>query len=222
MGANGGVGFGSSRTDVAPLPSAAIFVNLKPTTLKDSPKGALGGATAGYNWRLEDTWLVGAEADFDLTAINGNSIESPIIQNNGTFFPGAGFLSTNQTVDWLSTLRARLGYNLSNETLLFVTAGGTFAGIRASAITDFRPVGTETYPGDLSRTASGWTVGAGMEFAATDDMSLKVEYLYADLGSRSVLADPVPPLPPFQVGYRGKMTVNLVRVGINFKVDCFD
>jgi len=37
--------------------------------------------------------------------------------------------------------------------------------------------------GTVSETLSGWTIGAGADFAVTPNLILRAEYLYADYGS---------------------------------------
>ena len=101
--------------------------------------------------------------------------------------------------------------------LLYATAGGAFANVQ----TNFN--GTTT-----SHTQSGWTAGAGIEWAFADNWTAKVEYLYVNLGNSSVncvnavctaasslSVTGVPPGPaiPVSVG----LTENLIRAGVNYK-----
>ena len=51
IGGNVGYGWGDADTSFNPLPSAAAFVNLAPTTLGPDPQGVVGGVQAGYNWQ---------------------------------------------------------------------------------------------------------------------------------------------------------------------------
>ncbi len=219
VGANLGYGWGNGDTDVIPLPTAAIFVNLLPQTLNTSSKGVLGGGQFGYNWQF-GSWVAGLEADFQGADMKGTVIESPIIQNNGTPFPGAGNnITLSQKLDWFGTARARLGTTIVNPNLLlFATGGFAFGHVAGTANTDFRPVGTEQYPASISSTRTGWAAGAGAEWAFSPRVSAKAEYLHVDLGSASVTANPVPPLPPFGVTYNFKTTADIFRVGVNFKL----
>jgi outer membrane immunogenic protein len=47
------------------------------------------------------------------------------------------------------------------------------------------PIGN--YAGTASQTKIGWTAGAGAEYAFARNWSVKLEYLFVDLGSTSVL-----------------------------------
>jgi outer membrane immunogenic protein len=216
VGGNVGYGWGNADTFVNPLPTAAIFVNLLPQTLSPDPKGVIGGVQAGYNWQA-GKFVVGVEADIQGSDVNGNVSVNPIIQNNNTPFPGAGFLASHQRLDWFGTARLRAGFTPVDRLLLYVTGGVAYGDVDYSAQTDFRPVGTEQYPAAFSRTKVGWTAGGGAEWAFAQNWSAKVEYLYMDLGSESTIANPVPPLPPFQVGYSWKTQEQIVRVGVNYK-----
>lgn len=215
-GVNVGYGWGNADTFFNPLPSAAQFVNLAPQTLSPDPVGVIGGAQAGYNWQINH-FVFGLEADIQGADINGNVVRSPIIQNNGTPFPGAGFVSAHERLDWFGTARVRLGVTPADRLLLYVTGGVAFGDVSYSAQTDFRPVGTEQYPAAFSRTKAGWTAGFGTEWAFMENWSVKMEYLFIDLGNESTIVNPVPPLPPFQVGYSWKTQEQILRFGVNYK-----
>lgn len=218
IGGNVGYGWGEIKTDVDPGPSATAFVNLLPQTLDPKPKGFLGGGQFGYNW--QNGWLVlGAEFDFQGADLNGTIVESPIIQNNGTPFPGAGNnITISRKLDWFGTLRGRLGTTAIDPRLLvYVTGGLAFGKVEGTANTDFRPVGTEQYPASVSDTKTGWVIGGGAEWAFLNNWSVKAEYLFVDLGNTSVTAAPVPPLPPFSVTYTFHTKLNVARLGVNYK-----
>jgi outer membrane immunogenic protein len=216
VGGNVGYAWGNGDTFVNPLPSAATFVNLLPQTLSPDPKGVIGGVQAGYNWQ-SGQFVLGVEADIQGADVKGDARQSPIIQNNGTPFPGAGFLNVHERLNWFGTARLRAGYTPVDRLLLYVTGGVAFGDVDYSAQTDFRPVGTEQYPAAFSRTKVGWTAGAGAEWAFAQNWSAKAEYLFMDLGNESTIANPIPPLPPFQVGYSWKTQDHIVRLGVNYK-----
>lgn len=216
VGAHFGYGKGNADTSVTPLPSAAIFINLLPQTLHPDPSGAFGGGQFGANLQ-RGRLVIGAEFDISGSGMDGTTTVTPIIQNNNTPFPGAGFLTAHQDTTWLATLQPRVGIALVPRFLVYGTGGLALAHVNSSATTDFRPVGTETYPASFSKTKKGWIAGVGAEIALTHRWSVKGEYLHYDLGSESITANPVPPLPPFQIAYSWATTANLARFGINFK-----
>lgn len=216
VGLNAGAGWADADTSFGPLPSAAAFINLAPTTLHPDPSGGLFGGQIGFN--MQSGMLVwGVEADIQWTNINGSVTQTPIIQNNGTPFPGAGFLQASQSTDWLGTLRARIGVSTTPSFLVYVTGGLAYGQVNYSAQTDFRPGGTTQYPAAISKTKAGWTVGAGEEWMFAPNWSFKVEYLYYDLGTESITVNAIPLLPPFQLAYNWQTRGSIARVGLNFK-----
>jgi outer membrane immunogenic protein len=122
-----------------------------------SPKGFVGGVTVGYNFQT-GLWVWGLEGDFDYSGMKGST----------DCFGG----SCESKIGWLATARGRLGYAGWNNFLPFVTGGAAIANLKATS-----PFG------DASKTQVGWTAGAGLEYAMWSNWSVKVEYLYADLGS---------------------------------------
>lgn len=114
--------------------------------------------------------------------------------------------SCNGSIDWLGSIRARAGVVLDNL-LLFATAGLSVGGATGTV--------TPTFPGTTSTFSDihvGWTAGAGAEFAINDVMSLKAEYSFSNLGSRTA---PVGTLGPAQT-YTASPIVHAAKVGVNF------
>jgi outer membrane immunogenic protein len=216
------VGQGSSATttvSVNPLPSAAIFVNLLPQAFTMNPSGVLGGAQAGFNWQ-RGHFVLGVEADISAADIEETSRESPIIQNNNTLFPGTGNnIVVQQHTDALTTVRPRIGFVLGSRFLLYGTGGLAIAHIGYTANTDFRPVGTEQYIANFSKTQTGWAAGGGAEVAIVGRWSVKGEYLRYNVGSvQTFTANPALTLPPFQVNYVWNTgSTDLYRFGLNFR-----
>lgn len=220
IGANVGYGWGDGDTSFEPLPTAATFINFKPTTLNPDPSGVLLGGQVGYNWQSGKI-VPGVEADISWANIRGSTTQSPIIQNNGTVFPGAGNNSTaSEKLNWFGTIRGRLGYVPADKWLVYATGGLAVAKVKYSANTDFRPVGTEQYPNSVSDTKFGWTLGLGAEWAAFDKVSVKAEYLYYDLGDKSDHANPSIPFgagaPAFGMDHKWDTSGNIVRFGLNY------
>jgi outer membrane immunogenic protein len=82
------------------------------------------------------------------------------------------------------------------------------------------PPSGEDEAGALNRTSVGWTAGGGLEYMLTHHWTVKVEYLYYDLGDHGTTGPETIggfPAPPFGVHYNWETTANIVRGGINFK-----
>ena len=67
----------------------------------------------------------------------------------------------------------------------------------------------------------GWTIGAGAEYAFTDNVTLRGEYLYYDLGASTVVTAPnqVAGLifPGVYATAKYNYNGSMFRVGLNYK-----
>ena len=124
--------------------------------------GGLIGARAGYNWQMGNNFVGGIEVDVDH------------LWNKNTYVFGGADVEAGS--DWQGSARLRIGYAL-DRTLLFATGGVAIA----NAFVKVPALGF-----DESKTFTGWTVGAGIEHAFTDNWVGSVEYRYADFGSETI------------------------------------
>jgi outer membrane immunogenic protein len=220
IGVNIGRGSNNADTFVNPLPSATQFINLLPQTINPDPSGVTGGGQMGFNWQMGH-FVFGPEVDFGPAGIDGKKVVSPIIQNDGTPFFGStpgGHITVSQRTDSFGSLRGRAGFTLVPRLLVYGTGGLAFGHVGDSASTDFRPVGTTNYVGNIGRTGTGLTYGGGAEGAVTNHVTVKGEYLHYELNTETFTANPQFFFPPFQVAYTWKNTDgNIIRFGVNFK-----
>jgi len=191
----GTIGYGWADTNVTELDDYS-FSDFGDTEFDFDSDGILGGVFVGANWQ-SGSFDYGVEADFSATDIN-NTVEN-------TMNPGTGESFSN-TIDWFGTIRGRLGYAM-DRTLLYATGGVAFAEIRSS----YNDPLDSTFA-VASGTAWGWTIGAGAEYAVTDNWTLRGEYLYVDLEDRQ---------GSFQDGgtfrYDFDNDMNVVRIGAAYK-----
>lgn len=127
-------------------------------TAKQDFDGSVVGGFAGYNWQFENGVVVGVEGDIEY-----NSNDEKIFGNKtvGT--------------DWAGSVRGRVGYAI-DRLLVFGTAGWTMAN------------GHIEYPCvDENQKFSGWTAGAGVDYALTDKVLLRGEYRYSDFGNKEIV-----------------------------------
>ena len=120
--------------------------------------GGLVGGTVGYNYQAGQA-VFGVEGDIDWADISGSTT---------TGCP----LGCKTSDTWLSTVRGRIGY-AADRFMPYVTGGAAFGDVRALT------------PGfaTATNTATGWTLGGGLEGAIAGNWSAKAEYLYVDLGN---------------------------------------
>jgi outer membrane immunogenic protein len=129
-----------------------------------------------------------------------------------------------QNVSWLGTVRPRIGRLITDRLLLYGTGGLAYAGVDRSATIEY-PLGAnlnggtgQEYYGSSSGTKTGWTYGGGLEWAFSNKLSLKAEYLYYDLGSETIGIVPnFPGSPPGVALARFHTTGQIVRTGLNYR-----
>lgn len=135
--------------------------------------GWLGGITGGVNYQFGNGVVIGLEADIAYADISDTvyDVAADVVNSD----PGNTITSKTDVV---GSVRGRLGYAF-DRTLLYGTGGLAFSHTTISA--------TE---GDLSQDANltGWTVGAGIEQAFTNRISVKLEYLYSEFGDHTWFA----------------------------------
>lgn len=133
------------------------------------PNGIKGGGYLGCNWQIAPTWVVGLEGDAE-----GADVDH---------YPGHYFLAPfgdfyESRTHFQGSVRGRVGYVVNNW-LLYVTGGAAFANIQDHYV-GLEPTGITT---NVTDTRSGWTLGAGWEYAFTNNWIGRIEYRHADFGS---------------------------------------
>jgi outer membrane immunogenic protein len=93
--------------------------------------------------------------------------------NRSPFFPTSDIYSAD--VDLLTTVTGRVGY-AQGKWLAYAKGGWAGADVELTLFDRGTPVRANS-----SDWASGWTVGGGAEYAICNNLSLGVEYDYADL-----------------------------------------
>ena len=135
-----------------------------------------GGVLAGYNWRRANV-LFGLEGDIStlhLRLTNGGT--APSI--NLGLLPSVFTASTTAATDWLATIRARLGFIVSPDLLVYVTGGLALTDLSVSnSYSDNFGVGAAEYS-KTSSILAGYAVGGGAEWNLSRSWALKAEYLY--------------------------------------------
>lgn len=150
----------------------------------DDVKGWLGGAQVGYNHDFGG-FVIGVEGDIQLSDVKYK-------QDLG------GGVNVEAGLESYGTVRARAGVAV-DRFLPYVTGGVAWGRgvIKASG-----PGGSISINDDYV----GWTVGAGLEYAVADNVTVRGEYLYTDFGKRD-----------FGTGVDIDFKTSVVRAGVNFK-----
>jgi outer membrane immunogenic protein len=217
VGGNIGYSWGRS-SNTAELSNFATGAPLFMATSRNDVNGVIGGAQFGYNWQMSN-WVVGFEADLQGSGEKGST----------TFIcdacsPGGNITSElSQNLNWFGTIRGRAGILVTPTILLYGTGGLAYGevdtgGSATGTNINGAPVSV-FFPG-VNSTRVGWTAGAGIEGRISGNWTLKLEYLYMDLGTVSggPFASGIASGRFLSLGssYSSHFTDNMVRVGFNY------
>lgn len=153
LGAQVGYAWGdSSGTQNA----GGTFFPVVPYTI--DPHGFVGGGRVGFNYQ-SGALVLGTEADIEAANLDGLTTISAFGQDY--FF--------NVKADTLASLRGRVGF-AHNRWLLYGTGGVAWGHVTSPPLDS------------LDGWRTGWTAGAGVEYALANNWSANLEYRYTDLG----------------------------------------
>jgi outer membrane immunogenic protein len=216
-------------------PEATVAATLASNNAGGKQSGFMGGAQIGYNLQLAPAWVVGVETDIQGLS-NSNGSSALTATSAVPIFITENFTSTtavSKRVDYLGTLRGRLGFLLTPNLLFYGTGGLAYGSVyAATSITQtdagiFAPgpvSASYTSAASIDTTRAGWTAGAGAEMRLWDRWTGKLEYLYYDLGSvnyslPNLVANVPLALPAWTASAvsSARFNGNIVRVGLNYK-----
>jgi len=211
IGLNGGYGWNQSTGDSYCITPGGVLNGVgcdTPNTGVVKPGGGLFGGQAGYNLQ-SGSIVYGLETDIQWSGIKGSGSAIDLCCN-----PAAvplGTFSASSKLDWFGTARGRFGVLASSNALLYATGGLIYGRESVSNVLTFPLV---SYPASATTTRAGWTVGGGLEFAFTGNLSGKIEGLYYDMGS--VTDAFTSPLTGYTEGAKYNFTGGIIRAGLNY------
>jgi outer membrane immunogenic protein len=219
----GGIWSMGNRTTSLFVPAAASWIaTYYPTNLGNSNTGFIGGGQAGYNWQT-GAFVLGAETDFQGTTLSKTFNFTSIPFAATTPFPG-DILTVNAKANlgWIGTTRARLGFVATPDNRLMIYAtGGVAYGGGSSSFNAFDSQNDFFLSGSPSSSRVGWTVGGGVEYAITNNITVKGEYLYYNLGNTTFTSTPT---GLFSTLFPGVVATtkytfdgSIARAGLNYK-----
>jgi outer membrane immunogenic protein len=212
---------------------------------KHDAKGGLAGGQVGFNLQTGN-FVFGIEGQWSWSSLKGShsNSASDVVQCTGQCVGGSDGLSVltglSTRVRDVGTVAARLGIvvGASGGGLLFVKGGAAFADDKFSATLTgtcdpvpqlngycarINPDFTASWSGTQFRW--GWMVGVGGEVKLTQNVSIKAEYNFLDLGKKNVTltgttcttfgTDPTTCSPTSRT-FSIDQNIHLVKVGINY------
>ncbi|MCX8253389.1 Porin [Beijerinckiaceae bacterium RH CH11] len=197
VGGQVGYEFGKSNA----FASAGNRVGLSAANV--NANGVIGGAHVGYNFSTQSLGfgnfgglgagglVLGVEGDVD-----GSNYKS-------NYLLGAVSDATRQDIQ--GSVRGRLGVAF-DRFMVYGTGGAAFGDLKNNYT--FGALNSS-----LSHTRVGWTAGGGVEYAISNNWSLRAEYRYTDFGTFN---DQIG-----AVNVRHHETDNRVQGGFSYKFDTF-
>jgi outer membrane immunogenic protein len=205
--------------DLTPWPTRFDFEEVKPAL----------GVFGGYNYQVGRI-VLGIEADWfwlgDHSSETFNAVDEfldgqdPVTRTTDVTVYGG--------VESLFTLRPRIGFAATDRLLLFGTGGlavgDALIGSNASIVEEYTDVAKSAdWAGENSSWEVGYAVGGGAELGLTDNVSIKLEGLYYNLGDLSTTVEGVVAEDGVPEGtaqpYRAEMEMDgaIARLGVSFR-----
>lgn len=234
LGAHIGYGWGEHEGTGLYTDNSGAYKVLDPEAGSIDLEGGFGGGQLGFNVQ-RGRFVFGVEGDGSWGNIDGeNTFISDYDNANATNTGGDGTKdytwNIKTQVEWMATVRGRLGFLLSPTFLVYGTGGAAWAGVSSDENVTCFPVmcgGTyTTVRASSSETATGWVAGAGAEWAFAPNWSLKGEWQHLDFGDVGTqfvgTAYPDNAPQPKINGYSndsfpGSLVIDTVRLGVNYK-----
>jgi len=182
----GQIGYGWGKSQFSDIDGSA---NLK-------PDGFLGGLYAGYNFDLGNSVVLGVDGDVTYNNLKKRFSETDEFGDTDSF---------ETKLRWSGAVRARAGYAV-DRFLPYIAGGVAFGQIKNTGKSSDGIV-EESF--SSSKTHTGWTAGAGVDYAATDNVIVRLEYRYTDYGHKNFDVD--------GDSTRNKFKTNEIRLGVAYK-----
>lgn len=194
-----GGAWSDSSLDVLGQGAFAGFAN----DFSPDPSGFIGGLYAGYNFDMGNNLVIGAETDWVFSNISKSETAGFLADTiNATDYEVEGRIKEK----WMGATRIRIGYGW--DRWMPYIAGGVAYG-KVDSNLRFGDADSVFSISNSSKTLVGWTAGAGVDYAVMDNVILRLEYRYTDLGHKDFAND----LYTYRVNYK----TNDFRVGVAYK-----
>jgi outer membrane immunogenic protein len=189
IGGNAGYGWGGSR-ERDPATGLAVAVI--------HAHGPAAGGQFGFNYQMGHV-VVGVQGDLDWININGTDPAC-----------AGGTLTCHGHNVWYDTLVGRLGYAV-DRVLYFVKGGAAWLHEEFQQTANIGVICVVPCRG--SATYTGWTMGAGVEYAVAPNWSVAVDYAYAQFPKMLITSTNGVTINTVDIVHHA----NLVKFSLNYK-----
>lgn len=167
------------------------------------PDSVIGGLYLGYNHQINGgPWVVGVDGDVTFGGKHKAHHYTFYADTTGAYDPNH---VTIGQIDYAVALRARVGYAV-DRWLPYVAGGISTARFGFALDHD----GTGNWDFQQKETLTGWNIGVGVEYAATDNLLVRAEYRYTDFGSKNGYNN-------YDYENKINLSTNDIRLGVAYK-----
>lgn len=161
----------------------------KGTNWSPDGDGFVGGLYAGYNFEVGNNVVLGAETDFVWGDVKDSYSSIDRYTADSVYnYNAEGKIKQK----WAGATRVRVGYAM-DRFMPYVAGGVAYTKVETSGLnylTSANPAAPTVQAGsalgyNASNTLTGWTIGAGVDYAVTDNVLVRLEYRYADYGDKT-------------------------------------
>jgi outer membrane immunogenic protein len=175
----------------------------------------IGGGHIGCNYQWTPLLVIGVEGDYSGMSLNATGHAESLFARAAA--PGGG-ITWSSRFDSIATVRGRIGFALTPNTLVYLTGGGAWGRASYSSTDVFFFGCPNCATTSFSNTASGLVLGGGLEWAPwSSNWIVRGEYLYYSLsggtGAGFVAGIPIAAANPTW----SNMAVSSGRLGLSYK-----
>jgi len=142
--------------------------------------GFMGGGQIGYNWQ-HGMFVYGLEAD--ISDLNGSGTAATTVLSGGIL---PVVMTSSNKIDWIGTVRGRLGATFFGNNLIYVTGGWAYGSVTNTHSEFVAAAGPLTATWQEHTTRNGYAVGGGIEHMITPNWIVRLEGMYVDLGKKTL------------------------------------
>ena len=170
--------------------------------------GVIGGAHVGYNYAVPSVPFFGGVGGAQLVV----GVEGDVDGSSAKPTYGLGGLNVTTSDNIQGSVRGRVGIAV-DRVLFYATGGAAIGGLTNTYVNPFNGL-TDS----LNHTRVGYTVGGGVEYAITNNWSIRAEYRRTDFGH---VTDTLTNSTGGGVNVSSHQVDNRVQAGFSYKFDMF-
>lgn len=208
--------------------TAAIPASANSQSEHQRSGGVLGGVQVGYNYAigaggfggfggLRAVPVIGVEADFDGSGVASNGTLGGFA--SGDLTGTATYVGAQTDIKYVGTARGRVGIAF-DRLLVFGTGGFAYGETESSVSSPTNGIYSHT-----SNFHTGIAYGGGLEFALTNNLLLRAEYLHYDFNTKSIAQGTIQGVSACGCATSStyavyeKPSLDVVRAGLSYKFD---